>query len=117
MFNLVSCFFGAKLLIEHGTIQIVNVISCGFNVFVLGTRDEKWCMEEPIGCPESEESFPHEAAEVVAENTDGAAALQGLQPPIVALRCGHPLHLGGRNDAVTGGSLEENGIGMKGAEK
>lgn len=41
------------------------------------------------------ETFPDEAAEVVGKEgaASAAVALQRLRPPVVALRCGHPLHL------------------------
>lgn len=53
------------------------------------------------------ETFPAEAADIVikSDTTEAACrALRALQPPILALRCGHPLHLECAMAAVTASS-------------
>lgn len=53
------------------------------------------------------ETFPAEAADIVmkSDTTEAACrALRALEPPILALRCGHPLHLECAMAAVTASS-------------
>eukprot|EP00434_Breviolum_minutum_P039331 symbB.v1.2.034923.t1/scaffold4596.1/size37583/2 len=69
---------------------------------ILTSQPETIFLNPGAICSVCLESFPDAAVEMV-ENGEGdvAAALQQLQPPIVALRCGHPLHLDCAEAAVS----------------
>lgn len=53
-------------------------------------------------CPICIEAFDTQATEVATSlrSADASRALRGLTPPVIALRCGHALHIGCANMAV-----------------
>ena len=63
--------------------------------FVLAAQPEKVFLRAGDPCCVCLEEFPIEAVQAVQgmTNEDAVAALRHLTPPMVALRCGHPLHV------------------------